>query len=159
MSDDRSERLRKRRQQTSEKANPVKRDGRDAPDEPDNSVKPDKPEDLDEQQVDEPEGSDNPVKLDKTDEPGDPDKSVVPVKQRENWGPKQIHLSDDLEDQLDLQLDVTNVELRQAGEEPLEKLMHWYPLIVQKGLDSLEEMDAEDIREAAEQFEEVGADE
>ncbi|WP_139246244.1 hypothetical protein [Natrinema hispanicum] len=132
MSDDRSDRLRERRRRTSEKADPVKRG--------------------------EPDNADNPVKPDKRDPTDKRDKTVTPVKQREDWGPKQIHLSEELMDQLDLQLDSTNVELRQAGEDPLEKLMHWYPMIVQKGLDTLEEMDAEEIRKEAEQFEGSGID-
>jgi len=131
MSDDRSDRLRERRRRASEKADPVKRG------EPGNTG-----------------NADNPVKPEKQDSPDKEDEPVTPVKQREDWGPKQIHLSKELMDQLDLQLDSTNVELRQAGEEPLEKLMHWYPMIVQKGLDTLEEMGAEEIREEAERFEE-----
>jgi len=130
MSDDRSDRLRERRRRTSEKADPVKQGEADNADK---SVKPDK------------QGS-----------PDDEDKTVIPIKQRDDWGPVQIHLSQELKHQLNLQLDSTNVELRHADEETLEKLMHWYPIIVQKGLDVLGEMDAEEIREEVEQFEERG---
>ncbi|WP_135807315.1 HNH endonuclease signature motif containing protein [Halorussus marinus] len=75
------------------------------------------------------------------------------VKQRENWSPKQIHLPERLEDELEIVLDETNVQLRRDGADPLEKLMHWYPLVVQSGLEAVEEMDREEIQDLVEEFE------
>lgn len=127
MTDDRSERLRNKRKQASERA-------RDQSDE-----KPVKPDKID--------------KPDETDKPDKPEKEVPPVKERDDWGPVQIHLPDDLRDDLELAFDETNLELRKDGEEKLEKLLHYYPLVVSAGIDAIEDMDVDEIRAEAKRFE------
>jgi len=147
MSDDRSERLRERRRKTSEKAEPAKRDGSDNPEQP---VKPDKQDEDEVVESGKPDKVDKPVKPDYSD---NLDKQVIPVKQRENWGPKQIHLPKNLEEEMEIILDETNVRMRRAGEDPLEKLMHWYPLVVQQGIDAIEEMDVTEVQKKVKEFE------
>lgn len=144
MSDERSERLRSRRNETAEKAEAVKQG------KPDKSDPPVKPEDNESEASDKPDKS---VKPDSMGEPDERDNTVTPVKQRENWGPKQIHLPEQLEEEMEIVLDETNVRMRRAGEDPLEKLMHWYPLVVQQGIDGIEAMDVDEIQERIRKFE------
>ncbi len=156
MSDDRSERLRKQRNRSAEKVksgrsgNPVKPDRIDKPAKSDS---PDKPNGDDPGSPGKPVKPDEPANTDGPDNSEEPDESVTPVKQRDNWGPTQIHLPDRLENQMGLVLDQTNIKMRSDGAEPLEKLMHWYPLVVQEGLDAVAEMDAEEIQEEIAEFE------
>lgn len=130
MTDDRSERLRSKRKKASERA-------RDQSD--DKPVKTDKPN--------------KPDKTDKTNKQDESEKEVLPVKERDDWGPVQIHIPDDLRDDLELAFDDTNLELRKDGEEKLEKLLHYYPLVVSAGIDAIEDMDVDEIRADAKRFE------
>lgn len=123
MSDERSERMKRRRQKTNEKVEPIRED---------KEVKTDKP---DKAEAEEEEGE------------------KTPVKDRDDWGALQMQLPDDLRDELEIALDETNLELRKAGEEKLEKLAHWYPLIVETGVTRVQEMDADEIQERIGQFE------
>lgn len=139
MSDDRANRLRERRNKS---ANP------DKADKPDNQNKTAKPEKLD--------GADN---LDNSGRPGNsdspnrPENEPKPVKQRADWRALQIQLPDDLRDELELLLDETNLELKRDGEDGLEKFMHFYPLLVSAGLERIEDMDVDERRLRAKEFE------
>jgi len=75
------------------------------------------------------------------------------VKHRGDWGPVQIYLPEELENEMEIAFDKTNVELRRAGEDSLEKLMHWYPLVVQQGINAIGEMDVDEIQEHISEFE------
>lgn len=130
---DRAQRLRQRRKRSAEKVRS------DEPDEPVKQVKPDKTDKTDKQG--------------KTSKPDKPDDEVTPAKDRGDWGAIQMWIPDDLRDDLELARDETNLELRRAGEEKLEKLLHWYPLVVEAGINAISEMDAEEIEDRAKRFE------
>lgn len=72
--------------------------------------------------------------------------SEVPLKDRRH---DTYYLLEDLAEQVDLRLDETNLKLRQehGAEAKLEKNRHWRPLLLALGLDRVEEMDVDEIRE------------
>ena len=123
MTDERSERLRSVRKRASNKAEEQAENEEVKPDKPDKAPKAEKEE------------------------------SITPVKERDDWGPIQMHLPDDLRDDLELAFDETNLELRKDGEEKLQKLLHYYPLVVSAGIDAIDEMDVGEIEEKAKRFE------
>lgn len=129
MTDDRSERLRSKRKRAADKA---REQGERKTVKPDKQDKADKPDKAGEEESDD---------------------EVTPVKERDDWGPIQMHIPDDLRDDLELAFDETNLELRKDGEDKLEKLLHYYPLVVRAGIDAIEEMDVGEINEQAKDFE------
>lgn len=127
MSDDRSERLRSKRKRAANRAREQTED---------KTVKPDKTD-----------------KPDKEGEKEESEEEVTPVKERDDWGAIQMHLPDDLRDDLELAFDETNLELKKDGEEKLQKLLHYYPLVVSAGIDAIEGMDVDEINDQAKSFE------
>lgn len=90
---------------------------------------------------------DKEVKPDKTE--SDDDDGPPSVKDRDDWSALQMQLPDDLRNDLEIALDEANLELQKQGEKKLEKLAHWYPLVVSIGVETIEEMDVDEIRKAA----------
>jgi len=77
---------------------------------------------------------------------GGVDPSEVPLKDRNH---DTYYLLEDLADELDFRLDEVNLDLQReyGADAKLEKNRHWRPLVLALGLDALEDMDAEDVRE------------
>jgi hypothetical protein len=59
-----------------------------------------------------------------------------------------MYLPNEIDRDLDLTFDEVNLRYRRAFEEKLEKNRDYYPLVAMYGLRTLQEWDAEDVREA-----------
>lgn len=100
-----------------------------------------------------------------TDEPGETDKPSEPSKtskpsKSEGSGGKGVkdtqvgtymYLPEPLADELAYQFKLTSAEYeRELGEE-MEKNRHWYPLVIELGLEQIEEMDPEAMHDRLQQ--------
>lgn len=132
MTDNRSERLRRRRKQSTARAT-----GEENP-EKNTSSKPSQTDELSE--------SPDPRRTDKveTDEAADSDGEDISIKE-EQVG-TYMYLPESQTKELRRQYNILKAEYEFEYEEDFEKNRHFYPLVVQYGLDSLEGMDASEIR-------------
>ncbi|SEO76144.1 hypothetical protein SAMN05216388_101871 [Halorientalis persicus] len=65
---------------------------------------------------------------------------------KDEWNGRTIYIPDDvLEEMEDTYLE-TQLKLRKAGQNEFKKNRHFYPLLVQIGVDALSEADAEEIQ-------------
>jgi hypothetical protein len=65
---------------------------------------------------------------------------------KKEWNVRSIYLTDDLNDELSTAFKRLDFELSEAGVDiDFRKTRHFYPLIVELGLEELAEMDAEDV--------------
>ncbi|KAA9401086.1 hypothetical protein Har1131_21045 [Haloarcula sp. CBA1131] len=128
MSDERSERLRQRRKQSQERAQDVSTSETDEPAETD---KPSKPS-----------------KLDKQSEPSEPDETNVDDGSvKEEQVGTYMYLPKSQKKDLERLYNILKAEYEYEYDEEFEKNRAFYPLVVKCGLDSLEDLDASDIRE------------
>ena len=117
--DDRSERLRKRRKQSS---------GTPEEESEPNSSEPDKPSE--------------PSKPDSATDDGDD--SEVPIKEKQTG--TYMYLPDGQVKELRRQYNILKAEYEFEYDEEFEKNRHFYPLVIQCGLTQLQELDIEEIR-------------
>ena len=137
MSDDRSERLRRRRKQSKEKVQDSSQSETDnqseleEPSKPSNTSKPSKPDETD-----------------KPDETEEPPQSRDSVKQ-EQVG-TYMYLYESQKKEIDRLYNVLKAEYEFEFDHEFEKNRHFYPLLVRHGLDGLESLDALEIKERLE---------
>ena len=125
MSDDRSERLRQRRKQSQERAQDANESETDEPAETAELSKPSKPDKQ-------PEPSEN----------GGDDGSV-----KEEQVGTYMYLPKSQKKELERLYNMLKAEYEYEYEEEFEKNRAFYPLVVKYGFDSLEDLDASEIRE------------
>jgi len=128
MSDERSERLRQRRKQSHERAQEVSESETDEPAETDKSSKPSKP--------------------DKQSEPSEPDETDVDDGSvKEEQVGTYMYLPKSQKKDLERLYNILKAEYEYEYDEEFEKNRAFYPLVVKYGLESLEGLDASEIRE------------
>jgi len=65
---------------------------------------------------------------------------------KDEWNGRTIYIPDDVLDEMeDIYLE-SQLKLRKAGKDEFKKNRHFYPLLVQFGIEALSEADAEEIR-------------
>lgn len=137
MSDDRAERLRENRNRAKQRA----QDGNSSGDDPSQSEtsKPSKPSEASKQEtVDQsPEESEN------SDPNGDSKHSNVKKDQVGTY----MYLPENQHQELSRQFNLLKAEYEYEYNEEFEKNRHFYPLVIEYGLDSLESLDASEIQE------------
>ncbi|EMA10236.1 hypothetical protein [Haloarcula marismortui] len=131
MSDERSERLRQRRKQSQERAQDVSGSETDEPAETGKSSKPSKP-----------------AEPDKQSEPSEPDETDVDEGSvKEEQVGTYMYLPKSQKKDLERLYNILKAEYEYEYDEEFEKNRAFYPLVVKYGLDSLEGLDASEIRE------------
>lgn len=65
---------------------------------------------------------------------------------KDEWNGRTIYISDDILDDLEDTYLESQLKLRKAGRDEFKKNRHFYPLLVQFGLEALSEVDADDIQ-------------
>ena len=137
MSDDRAERLRENRNRAKQRA----QDGNSSGDDPSRSEtsKPSKPSEASKQEtVDQsPEESEN------SDPNGDSKHSNVKKDQVGTY----MYLPENQHQELSRQFNLLKAEYEYEYNEEFEKNRHFYPLVIEYGLESLESLDASEIQE------------
>ena len=137
MSDDRAERLRENRNRAKQRA----QDGNSSGDDPSRSEtsKPSKPSEASKQEtVDQsPEESEN------SDPNGDSKHSNVKKDQVGTY----MYLPENQHQELSRQFNLLKAEYEYVYNEEFEKNRHFYPLVIEYGLESLESLDASEIQE------------
>jgi hypothetical protein len=133
MSDDRSERLRQRRNQSQERPQQSDSSDVDSPSEPDNSS-----------EQSEPSEPSKPSKLDES-TPDDTDSSV-----KEEQVGTYMYLPKSQKKELERLYNVLKAEYEYEYDEEFEKNRQFYPLVVQYGFESLDGLDASEKRERLE---------
>ena len=140
MSDDRAERLRENRNRAKQRA----QDGNSSGDDPSRSEtsKPSKPSEASKQEtVDQsPEESEN------SDPNGDSKHSNVKKDQVGTY----MYLPENQHQELSRQFNLLKAEYEYEYNEEFEKNRHFYPLVIEYGLESLESLDASEIQEKLE---------
>ena len=136
MSDDRASRLRDRRRRTKEKL--------DTSDNPDNIDKTNKP--------------DNTSKPSKSDTPTDTDETSSRESSKESTSVKadrpaqMMYLPEEMKREMDRQFGILETEYKYEFGDDFEKNRHYFPLLVQAGLDSLDELDVQDIKDRVDEI-------
>jgi hypothetical protein len=105
-------------------------------DKPDKSGKPDKPDNKAKN-----------VKQDKQTMETKPDKSTKDYKQA--WGSKLIHLPDELMDPVDNEFD----RMKYQCNWDVKKERHYYPVVVARGIEAVQEMSGSEFTDAVESLE------
>lgn len=120
----RSERLRRRRQRSSESAQP-------------DVSEPSEPS--------EPEEQSKPSKLSEPSKPSEPSKLSEPSVKEEQVG-TYMYLPQSQKKELDRLYNMLKAEYEYEFDQDFEKNRHFFPLVVQYGLDSLDSLDASEIK-------------
>jgi len=140
MSDDRAERLRENRNRAKQRA----QDGNSSGDDPSQSEtsKPSQPSELSksskQETVDQP-----PEESENTDPNGDSEHSNVKKDQIGTY----MYLPENQHQELSRQFNLLKAEYEYEYNEEFEKNRHFYPLVIEYGLESLESLDASEIQE------------
>ena len=140
MSDDRAERLRENRNRAKQRA----QDGNSSGDDPSQSEtsKPSQPSELSksskQETVDQP-----PEESENSDPNGDSKHSNVKKDQVGTY----MYLPENQHQELSRQFNLLKAEYEYEYNEEFEKNRHFYPLVIEYGLDSLESLDASEIQE------------
>ena len=143
MSDDRAERLRENRNRAKQRA----QDGNSSGDDPSQSEtsKPSKPSEASKSSkqeiVDQP-----PEESENSDHNGDSKHSNVKKDQVGTY----MYLPENQHQELSRQFNLLKAEYEYEYNEEFEKNRHFYPLVIEYGLDSLESLDASEIQEKLE---------
>lgn len=101
-------------------------------------------------EMSETEKQSEPSKPDKTDEPSETSESDNDSVKDERVG-TYMYLPQSLKDQIKRQYNYLKADYEIEYDSDLEKNRHFYPLIAEYGLDSLDDMDPSDVRERLEQ--------
>ena len=137
MSDDRAEQLRENRNRAKQQA----QDSNSSDDDPSQSEtsKPSKPSEASKQEtVDQP-----PEESENSDPNGDSEHSNVKKDQVGTY----MYLPENQHQELSRQFNLLKAEYEYKYNEEFEKNRHFYPLVIEYGLDSLESFDASEIQE------------
>ncbi|RDI69578.1 hypothetical protein [Halopelagius longus] len=65
---------------------------------------------------------------------------------KDEWNGRTIYIPDDILDEMEDTYLESQLKLRKAGRDEFKKNRHFYPLLVQFGLEALSEADADEIR-------------
>ena len=65
---------------------------------------------------------------------------------KDEWNGRTIYIPDDVLDEMEDTYLESQLKLRKAGQDEFKKNRHFYPLLVQFGVEALSEADAEDIQ-------------
>ncbi|RJX42922.1 hypothetical protein DM826_07945 [Halonotius aquaticus] len=65
---------------------------------------------------------------------------------KEEWNGRTIYIPDDVLDEMEDTYLESQLKLRKAGQDEFKKNRHFYPLLVQFGVEGLSEADAEEIQ-------------
>ncbi|MGB9954764.1 hypothetical protein ACOZ4F_20460 (plasmid) [Haloarcula marismortui] len=65
---------------------------------------------------------------------------------KDEWNGRTIYIPDDILDEMEDTYLESQLKLRKAGQDEFKKNRHFYPLLVQFGVEALSEADAEDIK-------------
>jgi hypothetical protein len=107
----------------------------------------DEPESSDTSEVSEPEetsSSTETTELTSTSETNETSKTKTNIK--DEWNGRTIYIPDDILDQMEDTYLESQLKLRKAGRSEFKKNRHFYPLLVQFGIEALSEADAEELQ-------------
>jgi len=79
-----------------------------------------------------------------TSETNDTSKTKTNIK--DEWNGRTIYIPDDVLDEMEDTYLESQLKLRKAGQDEFKKNRHFYPLLVQFGVEALSEADAEEIQ-------------
>jgi hypothetical protein len=65
---------------------------------------------------------------------------------KDEWNGRTIYIPDDILDEMEDTYLESQLKLRKAGQDEFKKNRHFYPLLVQFGLEALSEADADEIQ-------------
>ena len=65
---------------------------------------------------------------------------------KDEWNGRTIYIPDDILDEMEDTYLESQLKLRKAGQDEFKKNRHFYPLLVQFGIEALSEADAEEIQ-------------
>ena len=65
---------------------------------------------------------------------------------KDEWNGRTIYIPDDVLDEMEDTYLESQLKLRKAGQDEFKKNRHFYPLLVQFGVEALSEVDAEEIQ-------------
>jgi len=65
---------------------------------------------------------------------------------KDEWNGRTIYIPDDVLDEMEDTYLESQLKLRKAGQDEFKKNRHFYPLLVQFGIEALSEADAEEIQ-------------
>lgn len=65
---------------------------------------------------------------------------------KDDWNGRTIYIPDDVLDEMEDTYLESQLKLRKAGQDEFKKNRHFYPLLVQFGVEALSEADAEEIQ-------------
>jgi len=65
---------------------------------------------------------------------------------KDEWNGRTIYVPDDILDEMEDTYLESQLKLRKAGQDEFKKNRHFYPLLVQFGIEALSEADAEEIQ-------------
>ncbi|GAA0241299.1 hypothetical protein ACFFQF_29730 [Haladaptatus pallidirubidus] len=91
--------------------------------------------------------SDEHVETSETDEPSNSSKPSKPMSVKDTQVGTYMYLPENQRSELDFRYKELNLEYERSFGDELEKNRHFYPLVVQAGLDALDGMDGEEIRD------------
>ena len=66
---------------------------------------------------------------------------------KDEWNGRTIYIPDDVLDEMEDTYLESQLKLRKAGQDEFKKNRHFYPLLVQFGVEALSEADAEEIQD------------
>ena len=137
---DRASRLREQRNRSKEavRSQASENNEKEEPSEPSNTPKPSKPSQT--SQTEEPE---QPSEPEETSEDEDDDEQSVKDEQVGTY----LYLPEGQRDEMKYQYKMLSAEYEREFGEELEKNRHFYPLVVEYGLDRLADLDAQDVRD------------
>jgi hypothetical protein len=125
--------------------------GNEETDKSDKSDKSDKPDELDNEaknvKQDKQDNSDKSIKQNSQDIATKSDKSIKDYK--EVWGSKLVHLPDELMDPVDNEFD----RMKYESDWDIKKERHYYPVVVARGIEAVQEMSGSEFTDAVESLE------
>ena len=71
---------------------------------------------------------------------------------KDEWNGRTIYIPDDVLDEMEDTYLESQLKLRKAGQDEFKKNRHFYPLLVQFGVEALSEADAEEIQNRLSEF-------
>jgi hypothetical protein len=71
---------------------------------------------------------------------------------KDEWNGRTIYIPDDVLDEMEDTYLESQLKLRKAGQDEFKKNRHFYPLLVQFGVEALSEADAEEIQARLSEF-------
>lgn len=89
----------------------------------------------------------------KTDQTDQSSKKEKTANIKQAWANHSFYMPEQLASELSTSYKILDLELDQEQNLSIQKTRHYYPLIVKLGLDRLDELDSEEVKEELEQLE------